>query len=92
MDYVVRSRGADLEIDIPDPGAARAAIVDTIKQCCEGTCSAPTDEVRKVSAIEVDPAADHLTMTLHPQPGEHLDVIEMDRAVHWVVAERLSDI
>ncbi|HSG78593.1 MAG TPA: hypothetical protein VLD62_03360 [Acidimicrobiia bacterium] len=85
MDYMVRSRGDDLEIDIPEPGSARAAIVDTIQQCCEGTCECPTDEVRKVSAIEVDPGAEALSMTLHPQPGQHLDVVEIDRAIHWVI-------
>lgn len=85
MDYMVRSRGDDLEIDIPEPGTARAAIVDTLQQCCAGTCECPTEEVRKVSTIDVDPAVGTLSMTLHPQPGQHLDVVEIDRAVHWVI-------
>jgi hypothetical protein len=85
VDYMVRSREGTVEVDIPDPGAGRAALIDTIEQCCEGTCDCPTDEVVKVAQVSVDSEADGLHLTLEPRNGEALDIVEIDRAVRWSI-------
>ncbi|MDX1690910.1 MAG: hypothetical protein R3290_07800 [Acidimicrobiia bacterium] len=84
---MVRSRGNDLEVDIPDPGPARAAIADTLQRCCEGRCSCPTEEVRKVDSLDVEDGTGSLHLTFHPRSGERLDVVEIDRAVYWAIGE-----
>ena len=88
MDYMVRSRRDGLDVDIPDPGPRRAALIETIERCRRGTCDCPTDEVRKVGRVlVVDDEPDGLHMTLVPRGGERLDIVEVDRAVRWTIAE-----
>jgi len=82
---MVRSREGAVEVDIPDPGAGRAALIDTIEQCCGGACDCPTDEVVKVAQVSVDPEADGLHLTLEPRNGEQLNIVEIDRAVRWSI-------
>ena len=86
MDYMVRSREDGLDVDIPEPGAHRAALIEGIEQCCRGTCDCPTDEVRKVEQVLVDAERrEGLRMTLLPRNGEYLDIVEVDRAVRWTI-------
>ncbi len=85
MDYVVRSREDELDVDIPDPGDRRAALIETLEQCCEGTCDCPTDEIRKARISVDSEEATDLRMTLTPRDGEPLDIVEVDRAVRWSI-------
>jgi hypothetical protein len=87
MDYMVRSREDGLEIDIPEPGDHRAALIETIEACCEGTCDCPSDEVRKVSSVRVEDGPLFMSMTLTPRDGHALDIVEVERAVHWAVEQ-----
>jgi hypothetical protein len=84
---MVRSREDGLEIDIPEPGDLRAALIETIEACCEGTCDFPIDEVRKVSSIRVEDGPLFMSMTLTPRDGQALDIVEVERAVHWAVGQ-----
>jgi hypothetical protein len=85
MDYTVRSHVDGVEIDVPDPGDQRAALIEAIEAICEGTATCPTDEVRKVSSIRVEDQPLFMAVTLTPREGEHLDLVEVERAVHYAV-------
>jgi hypothetical protein len=87
MDYMVRSREDGLHIDIPEPGDHRAALIETIEACCEGTCDCPSDEVRKVSSVRVEDGPLYMSMTLTPRDGQPLDIVEVERTVHWAVEQ-----
>jgi hypothetical protein len=87
MDYMVRSRADGVEIDIPTPGEHTAALIETIESCCEGTSRAPSDEARKVSSIRVDEEPLYTAVTLTPEEGASLDIVEIDRTVHWAIEQ-----
>jgi len=87
MDYRVRSRVDGLEIDLPDPGDHTAALIAAIESCCEGTSDGPSDEARKVSSIRVEEEPLHTAVTLVPAAGESLDIVEIDRTVHWAIGQ-----
>jgi hypothetical protein len=87
VDYVVRSRDGVLDVDIPDPGNRRAALIETLEQCSDGTCECPTDEILGAQvSVDVEDSID-LHMTLTPRNGEALDIVEVDRAVRWTIGQ-----
>ncbi len=85
MDYMVRSREDGLDIDILAPGDHRAALIDTIEQCCEGTRDCPTDEIRNAQVLVDGEDRGDLRLTLTPRNGQPLDIVEVTRAVRWTI-------
>jgi len=87
VDYVVRSREDVLDIDFWDPGDQRAALIETMEQCCDGSCACPTEEIRRARISVDSEGLSELHMTLTPRNGRPLDIVEVDRAVRWTIGQ-----
>jgi hypothetical protein len=86
MDYLIRSRGETLHVDIPAPGPHRTRLLESLEDCCHGRCDCPTDEYRKLARVEIEERGESLAVDLTARAGEVLDPVEISRCIDWTIS------
>lgn len=89
MDYLIRSRGEALHVDIPQPGEHRTVLLESFTLCSQGKCECPTDEYSKLADFEVEERNGAIAFDLTARRGERLDPIEIAKCLDWTI-ERIN--
>ena len=87
MDYLIRSRGETLHVDIPEPGEHRIRLLDSLTLCSQGKCECPTDEYQKLATFEVEERNGAIAFDLTAREGEVLDPVEIAKCLDWTIRQ-----
>lgn len=85
MDYLIRSRGEALHVDIPEPGEYRTRLLESVTLCSQGKCECPTDEYQKLAEFEVEERNGAIAFDLMARDGEQLDPVEIAKCLDWTI-------
>ena len=64
--------GQALTVNIEDV-KDKAAIIETIEGCADGSCACSTDEYQKVQSINIVPGVNSIQLNIEVKPGEVID-------------------
>jgi hypothetical protein len=85
MDYLIRSRGEALHVDIPQPGRYRTRLLESLSLCSQGECECPTDEYQKLATFEVEDRNGAIALDFTARSGEQLDPVEIAKCLDWTI-------
>ena len=88
--YRLTPNDEGLAIEISDVGDKQEQLLTAFGECAAGQCSCPTDQYRKVEAIEVVPDDDAISIRLAAKSGTAFDTSEIERCLDYTV-ERARD-
>ena len=73
MKSTIETTAEGLRIEATVPADQREALLQELGKCAGGSCSCPTPQYAKLSAIEVNASAEGVTVELKVKPGELVD-------------------
>jgi hypothetical protein len=78
---VIKSHSEGLIIDVSDIAGKKEELLAEFQACCEGRCSCPTDEYQKLERLEIDAAAEKISLRLRAKPGQAFDEAEIEKCL-----------
>ena len=85
--YTINADDASVAIEITGVAGRQAELFEAFGECQEGRCSCPTNEYEKVAAMEVEPTADRIAITLQAKPGTRFDAAEIAACLEYTVGK-----
>ena len=79
------SADSGLGIEITGVAGKQEQLLAAFGECQEGQCTCPTDEYRKVEAMEVMATSDRIDIRLKPKPGAQFDPAEITACLDYTI-------
>lgn len=90
--YRIRESGSAVAIEVTELAGRHEQLLGAFAGCQAGQCSCPTDEYRKLEAMDVEQGEEEIRLVLEPKPGEKFDLSEiaacLDHTTAQVAAEQ----
>ncbi len=84
MKYWIKATDSGvLDISVPASGDEKERLLDSFRQCQDGTCACPSVEYGKLERVEVAADENGVTVRLHPGQGRKIDAAEVEKCVAW---------
>ncbi len=81
MKHTIERTADGLRISAAAPQSQQQGLLDELAKCAAGTCSCPTPQYEKLSAIDVKAEADQVTVDLKVKPGEQIDTADIEKCL-----------
>lgn len=81
MKHTIEQTADGLRISAEAPQAHQQGLLDELAKCAAGTCSCPTPQYEKLSAIEVSTQGDQVAVDLKVKPGKQIDVGDIEKCL-----------
>jgi len=81
MKRTIEQTSDGLRISAEAPQHKRQGLLDELAKCAAGTCSCPTPQYEKLSAINVKAGPNGVTVDLKVKPGERIDTTEIEKCL-----------
>jgi hypothetical protein len=85
--YEITPSDAGVAIQVTDVGDQREVLLAAFAECQQGQCSCPTDEYRKVEAMEVAHSEGAIEIRLRAKPGTEFDSREIAACLDYTVTK-----
>lgn len=79
MKHTIEQTSDGLRIRAEAPEDQRQGLVDELAKCAAGTCSCPTPQYERLSAIHVKADPGGVTVDLKVKPGEQIDTADIEK-------------
>jgi hypothetical protein len=70
-----------LRIQVAVPQEKQAELIQELGKCAGGTCSCPTPQYEKLSAIDLKTTPEGVRVDLKVKPGEQVDVADIEKCL-----------
>lgn len=90
MKYEIKKNTDGIDISVAEAGSEQQRLLEAFRECQEGRCSCPTEEYKKLDALEVGQNEDGLELKLKAKTGETFDSSEIEKCLNYT-AGRLKD-
>ncbi len=81
MKHTIERTVNGLRISAEAPLAQQKGLLEELGKCAAGTCSCPSPQYEKLSAIDVKADADRVTVDLKVKPGEEVDTADIEKCL-----------
>lgn len=81
MKHTIEQTADGLRISAEAPQDKRQRLLDQLAKCAAGTCSCPTPQYEKLSAIDVKADPSGVTVDLKVKPGEQVDTTDIEKCL-----------
>jgi len=78
MKHTIETTATGVRISASVSPDQQQALMAELGKCAAGTCSCPTPQYEKVTAIEVQPQATGVAVELQVKPGETIAVADIE--------------
>ncbi len=89
MKYKVDEKNSGIDITVADVKGDQQKLLEAFRECQEGQCSCPTDEYKKLDALEIAQHGDEIQLHLKSKAGETIDKAEIEKCLSYT-AERVK--
>lgn len=89
--YEISQNSAGLAIEIAGVGKQQEQLLAAFGECQQGQCSCPTDEYKKLEAMEVVPGEGEISIQLRPKAGTDFDISEITACLNYTVSKSTED-
>lgn len=83
MKHRIDERPHGLEIEINDVQGHKEKLLKAFQECREGRCSCPTEEYKKLEALEIEEGAEAIRLRLRAKRGKKVDQAEISRCLEY---------
>ncbi len=81
MKHTVEQTADGLRISAEAPQDKQQGLQDELAKCAAGTCSCPTPQYGKLSAIDVKAESGGVTVDLKVNPREQIDMADIEKCL-----------
>ncbi len=81
MKHTIEQTSDGLRISADAPLDKQRRLLDELAKCSAGTCSCPTPQYEKLSAIDVRAQPHGVTVNLKVKPGEQIDSADIEKCL-----------
>ncbi len=81
MKHTIEQTADGLRISAEAPPERQKGLLDELAKCAAGTCSCPSPQYEKLSAIDVSVDPSGVTVDLKLKPGEQIDTADIERCL-----------
>lgn len=89
MKYRIDENKNGIDISVGDVKDNKQKLLEAFRECQEGRCSCPTEEYKKLAALEVEQNAEGIQLRLKSRDGEAINKSEIERCLDYT-AERVK--
>ncbi len=85
--YRVQEMESTVSIEVTEAAGQQDQLLEAFGDCQGGHCSCPTDEYRKLAAINIEQSGDVIRLRLEAKPGEKFDTSEIAACLDYTTAK-----
>jgi hypothetical protein len=79
--HTIEHTAGGLRVSAEAPQDKQQGLLDELAKCAAGTCSCPTPQYEKLSAIDVAANPSGVIVELKVKPGERIDTADIERCL-----------
>lgn len=83
MKYTIDEKDNGLDISVNDLKEQKQKLLEAFQECQEGRCSCPTEEYKKLDALEIENSDDQIQLHLKSRQGQKIDKNEIDKCLQY---------
>lgn len=87
MKHTIEQTAGGLRINAEAPQDKQQGLLEELAKCAAGTCSCPTPQYEKLSAIDVNADASGVTVDLKVKPGEQIDTADVEKCLQHTAVQ-----
>lgn len=76
-----------VSIEVAEIVGREEQLLRAVGECQAGECTCPTDEYKKLAAMEIEKHGDLIRLRLESKPGEKFDVAEIAACLDYTTAK-----
>ncbi len=90
MEATIKPTENGIEIDVTAVEGKKAELLEAFQECSEGHCTCPTEEYKKVAALQVVEGEDKIQLSIKAKPDEQIDTSEIEKCLEYT-KQRISE-
>jgi hypothetical protein len=83
MKYKIDKRETGIDITVTETTHNQQDLLDAFRECQEGRCSCPTEEYRKLDALEITSDEAGIQLRLNAKDGEVINTSEIEKCLAY---------
>jgi hypothetical protein len=87
MKYKIDQNETGIDISVTDASNDRQKLMEAFRECQEGRCSCPTEEYKKLAALEVAQDGEGIQLRLKSKSGEVINKSEIEKCLAYTAAQ-----
>ena len=86
MKYKVDEKKGGIDVTVAEVGNDKEKLLEAFRECQEGRCTCPTEEYKKLDALEITQQGDAIQLHLKSRQGETIDKSEIEKCLGHTAA------
>ncbi len=83
MEANIKKTENGIEIDVTQLEGKKDELLEAFQECSEGRCTCPTEEYRKVDAIQVTDGEDEIQLSIKAKDDQQIDTAEIEKCLDY---------
>lgn len=83
MKHEITRNAEGLDIKISGTEGNEQSLLEAFRECQEGRCSCPTQEYRKLEALNIEATDSGISLQLKAKPGTQIEQAEIERCLEY---------
>ncbi len=83
MEASIKKTENGIEIDVTQLEGKKDELLEAFQECSEGRCTCPTEEYRKVDAIQVTDGEDEIQLSIKAKDDQQIDTAEIEKCLDY---------
>lgn len=85
--YRIDEQESGVSIELMEVGGQQVELMEAFGECQAGQCSCPTDEYKKLAAMQAEVSGNLIRLRLEAKPGEKFDPSKITSCLDYTTAK-----
>lgn len=91
MKHQITKKAEGLDIQISGTEGNQQQLLEAFRECQEGRCSCPTQEYKKLEALNIETTDSGISLQLKSRPGTQIEQAEIERCLEYTEARTRTE-
>ncbi len=83
MEAKIKTTDKGIEINVKDLEGKKDQLLEAFQECSEGRCTCPTEEYKKVEAMEIKGGDDDIQLSITAKDSQKIDTAEIEKCLDY---------
>ncbi len=83
MEAKIKTTEKGIEVDVNDVKGKKDQLLEAFQECSEGHCTCPTEEYKKVEAMEITGGEDNIQLIITAKDEQKIDAAEIEKCLDY---------
>ncbi len=83
MEAKIKTTEKGIEINVKDLEGKKDQLLEAFQECSEGRCTCPTEEYKKVEAMEIKGGKDDIQLSITAKDDQKIDTAEIEKCLDY---------